>query len=124
MVEQLYLGATIEGYPLESPADSLSITVATPCMMRPFTATFLERNDTAQTCLYVPKSRSSKWWDLILHLPSSNSVVFLQVSKSDLRSHDYIPPKKNAPPRYRIKESLVGGSPSLMICLSSVLSLV
>jgi len=81
--------------------------------MRRFSDDFLERNDTAQSCLYVPAHRVSKWWDLILHLPLSNRVVFLQVSKSDLRTHDYrAPTKKDGPPTYRIKKSLDGGADS------------
>lgn len=61
VAEQLYRGATLEAYPLETPADHLSIKVPTPCLLQRFTETLIERNDKGQSCLYVPAHRVSTY---------------------------------------------------------------
>lgn len=61
-------------------------------------------NITLQQRIYVPskiEERAFPAWDFIIHIPRSNSLIFLQISISALRDHD----RKSAG-KYSIAESL------------------
>jgi len=83
---------------------SLSPIVA----MEPFSGETPPRNVFGRQCIYVPRESGARAWDLILHVPSSRALVFLQVSKMTLCSHDHKDDK------YRIRSSLSGDRDSLV----------
>jgi len=47
-------------------------------------------------CLYVPTAQNFACWDMIVHIPGTNTeeLILIQVSLHGVRQHDYIPPKK------------------------------
>ena len=73
----------------------------------------IPKNISGRQCLYVPREETFKAWDFILHLPAkdddSETFIFIQVSKSSLRQHDLVKGK------YRIKESMIGSSFSMLV---------
>jgi len=100
----------LRAFKLSSPSSETVISLAPIFTVRYFTEVSAERNQSGRQCLYIPEDEAFHAWDFILHLPQTqpSTLLFLQVSKSSLRQHDY-----KSPGQFIFKKSLTG-APSLV----------
>ena len=97
----------LRAFKLSSPTSETVFNLAPIFNMRYFTEAVAERNQSGRQCLYVPEDQAFRAWDFVLHLPQTEppTLLFLQVSKSTLRKHDYI-----SQGQFNFEKSLSGGA--------------